>query len=78
MFGEISIFDDLPRSASAVTYESCDLLSISAPELNKLLAYNTGLAVRLLRELVKNLSKRLRATNDHIQDYVLWGLTSKL
>ncbi|MEK6646870.1 MAG: cyclic nucleotide-binding domain-containing protein [Candidatus Firestonebacteria bacterium] len=78
VFGEISIFDDLPRSASAVTYESCDLLSISAPELNKLLAYNTGLAVRLLRELVKNLSKRLRATNDHIQDYVLWGLTSKL
>ena len=78
VFGEISIFDDLPRSASAVTSENCDLLSISAPELNKLLAYNTGLAVRLLRELVRNLSKRLRTTNDRIQDYVLWGLTAKL
>ena len=52
-FGEMSMLDDQPRFASAVTSESCRLLRIERTELADLLGQNVGIAIVLMRKLAQ-------------------------
>ncbi len=78
IFGELSIFDHLPRSATAIATEPTELLSIKAEKLNNLLNQDKTLGLVLLQQVIKNISVRLRQTNDRLQDRILWGFTAKL
>lgn len=63
-FGEMSLIDDDPRSATAIVHERCKLFEISRRELEDLLFVDRDLAYDLLWNFVRTLSRRLRATND--------------
>jgi CRP-like cAMP-binding protein len=63
-FGEMSLIDDAPRSATALVHENCRLFMISRRDLEDLLFVDRDLAYELLWNLVRTLSRRLRATND--------------
>ena len=54
-FGEMGLIDDSPRSASVVTIEPCELLSISKRDFNKHLAENFAMAMAVMRGLVRRL-----------------------
>jgi len=54
-FGEMGLLDDLPRSASVVTLEPCELLKISKADFKRSLAENFGLSLTVMRGLVKRL-----------------------
>ncbi|MEI8221355.1 MAG: cyclic nucleotide-binding domain-containing protein, partial [bacterium] len=54
-FGEMSLVDDSPRSASVVTIESCELLSLAKRDFNKCLEDNFEMAMTVMRGLVKRL-----------------------
>jgi CRP/FNR family transcriptional regulator, cyclic AMP receptor protein len=54
-FGEMGLLDDSPRSASVVTLESCELLSISKTDFKRTLAENFDLSLMVMRGLVKRL-----------------------
>ena len=54
-FGEMGLLDDSPRSASVVTREPCDLLSISKADFKRSLAENSDLSLMVMRGLVKRL-----------------------
>jgi CRP-like cAMP-binding protein len=59
-FGEMGLFDDQPRSATAHALEETRLLTLDKHRLRGLLAAYPGLALGLLR----GLSLRLRTTNE--------------
>lgn len=63
-FGEMSLIDDSPRSATVVCHERCRLFVIHRRDLEDLLFVDRDLAYELLWNFVRTLSRRLRATND--------------
>lgn len=54
-FGEMGLIDDEPRSASVVTIEPCELLTIAKRDFKKSLADNFEMAMAVMRGLVKRL-----------------------
>ena len=54
-FGEMGLIDDSPRSASVVTIEPCELLSIAKRDFKQSMEQNFDLAVTVMRGLVKRL-----------------------
>ena len=62
VFGEMSLLDDLPRSASVKALEDTILLSISRIEFQQFLENNFPVAIKLL----DTLSKKLRAVNEKL------------
>lgn len=74
-FGEMSLIDDLPRSADAAADAGgALLLSIRREVLSKILDIDRASSIRLLKVLTKLLAKRLRETNEKIIGwYILSG-----
>ena len=54
-FGEMGLLDDSPRSASVVSLETCELLSISKDDFKRALAENFELSLTVMRGLVRRL-----------------------
>jgi CRP/FNR family cyclic AMP-dependent transcriptional regulator len=54
-FGEMGLIDDEPRSASVVTIEPCELLSLAKRDFNNCLAENFEMAMAVMRGLVRRL-----------------------
>jgi CRP/FNR family cyclic AMP-dependent transcriptional regulator len=54
-FGEMGLIDDEPRSASVVTIEPCELLSITKRDFKKCLAENFEMSMAVMRGLVRRL-----------------------
>ena len=54
-FGEMGLIDDAPRSASVVSIEACEVLSIAKRDFKKCLAENFEMAQAVMRGLVKRL-----------------------
>ncbi len=63
-FGEMSLIDDAPRSATLISHEKSRLFVIDRRDLEDLLFVDRDLAYELLWNFVRTLSRRLRATND--------------
>jgi CRP/FNR family transcriptional regulator, cyclic AMP receptor protein len=58
-FGEMSLFDAEPRSASVTTLESCDCLVLTQQQLYEAIDETPGVAVNIIRLL----SRRIRELN---------------
>jgi len=66
MFGELSLFDPGPRTATATALTETVLLGLSHDALGPWLSGRPGVAESLL----KSLSQRLRRTNETLSDLV--------
>lgn len=64
MIGEMSLFDNAPRSASAKALSECEVTFITLSDFKKL----TQQIPRWFTSLMGTLSTRLRATNDRLQN----------
>ncbi len=58
-FGEMSLFDAEPRSASVTTLESCDCLILTQQQLYEAIDETPGIAINIIRLL----SRRIRKLN---------------
>lgn len=74
MFGELSLFDPGPRTASATAVAETQLLGISHDQLSTLLLDRPGLAGVLLAAL----ARRLRRTNESIADLVFTDVPGRV
>ena len=54
-FGEMGLIDQAPRSATVVTIESCELLTITQTDFTRCLQKNFDLTMNVIRGLVKRL-----------------------
>jgi len=66
-FGEMSLIDDMPRSATVVTLESCEFITISKDDFRMLLQSSNRLSMAIMRGLVQ----RLRAADSKIESLAL-------
>ncbi len=63
-FGEMSVLEDLPRTASAKAVTDCRLLQINGSTFDQMLRKNPEIAVRMMRKL----SRRLRETDMRLRE----------
>ena len=54
-FGEMGLIDDSPRSASVVTIEPCELLSVTKRDFKKCILENLEMSMTVMRGLVRRL-----------------------
>ena len=69
-FGEMSIFDNEPRSATVVADQGTSMLILNREGLEQLIEETPALAARLLLKLGKIVSRRLRLTSGKLIDYL--------
>ena len=62
-FGEMSVLEGMPRSASAEAEEDCDLIKINSANFVAMIKSNVEIAIRIMRKL----SLRLREANVQIE-----------
>lgn len=70
-FGEMSLFDGEPRSASVFAEEETVVLTLSGENLQRMIREKPALGANLLLLLAKTLSRRLRMTSGRLVDYLL-------
>lgn len=64
LFGELSILDDSPRSASALTEGETELKAIFKHDFDKLLYHEPVIAAKVYRKVAIIIGMRLKITND--------------
>lgn len=64
-FGEMSLFDSEPRSASVTTLDSCECLMLTQLQLYDAIDETPGIAVNIIRLL----SRRIRELNTKVNAY---------
>jgi CRP/FNR family cyclic AMP-dependent transcriptional regulator len=70
-FGEMSLIDEYPRSASAAAIGDCVLLSFSRQAFHKIIADESAIAAKLLLAIAEVFSKRMRQTDKMLETYYL-------
>jgi CRP-like cAMP-binding protein len=60
MFGELSLFDEAPRSATVVAMESTFVVALFQAEFSSLLTRNKNIGVKVLMEISRTMSRRVR------------------
>jgi len=63
-FGEMALWDEAPRSASAVAVEPSELIGLFRPDLLDLIERNPRLGIKIILPLLQLLGERLRRTNE--------------
>jgi CRP/FNR family transcriptional regulator, cyclic AMP receptor protein len=66
-FGEMSLIDDAPRSASVITLESSDFMAINKDSFKAMLLQNNDIGMQIMRGLVR----RLREADKKIETLAL-------
>jgi CRP/FNR family transcriptional regulator, cyclic AMP receptor protein len=74
MFGELSLFDPGPRTATVTTVTESTLASLDHDDLRPLLNDRPGVAVQLLQAL----AQRLRRTNEAMADLVFTDVPGRV
>lgn len=77
VFGEMAILDGAPRSATARVAESAKLLSIKKDDFEKLCDSNPKLGLKLMRNIIRVFSQRIRENNEDYREMLLWSLGKK-
>jgi CRP-like cAMP-binding protein len=70
-FGEVSLVDDGPRSASVTAVEACVLLRVTRMSIGVLAGLQPGAAIQILGAIGRALVGRLRASNQKYIDILL-------
>jgi CRP/FNR family transcriptional regulator, cyclic AMP receptor protein len=73
-FGELSLIDELPRSANVMTVEESELLVIRRSDFIRLLMENPAITVNIL----KILSRRLRAADERIKGLAFLSVEGRI
>lgn len=69
--GEMSVIDELPRSATVKSRTKATLLILSRDKFNYLLENYSSIGVKILKGIARLLSLNLRKTSTKLVDYML-------
>lgn len=69
-FGEMSLIDEHPHSASVVAAEDCVMLELARVEMQRLLDHSDAIKAKFWHAMALELTSRIRATTNTMRDYV--------
>ncbi len=72
-FGEMSIFDNAPRSATCYCKSDCELLGLGGEDFYSLIEKYPGISVKIMYRMLNITAQRLRDTSGFLSDMVNWG-----
>jgi CRP/FNR family transcriptional regulator, cyclic AMP receptor protein len=70
IFGEMSVIDGSPRSATAIASEDTILMVLTKQEFNKILDEKPRMGAKILQKIATVMSQRLRETTGVLADYL--------
>jgi len=73
-FGDMSLLDGKPRSASVVSIEDSELCLLRRNDFNRLVEKHPGIALKLLKEL----TSRLRKADERIESLALLDVSGRI
>lgn len=73
-FGEMGLFDNAPRSASAHVETDSLLWQLNRNVFHDIFSYHPEMAAKICYRLVTIFIERLRVTNEQTRDAIRWGL----
>ena len=62
-FGEIALFERIPRTASAISLEETTLFEIRRDEFGQLSADNSTIGMKIMYRVIQDMAKRIRRMN---------------
>lgn len=71
-FGEMSVLDGRPRSATCRAIGACKVLTLADTSLRRMLKERPEIAAKMLFALASSITSRLRRTNKQLPE-TLWG-----
>jgi CRP-like cAMP-binding protein len=74
VFGEMAVIDGLPRSATARVAENAVLISFKKKDLERLCSEDATLALKLVSNIVRVFSKRVRESSEEYRDMLIWSM----
>lgn len=72
-FGEMALFEDAPRSATAMALENTEVLALDKEALLKLIQSDPNMALNML----KKMSERIRKIDEELTRLIVKGLLPK-
>ncbi|MGL4369929.1 MAG: diguanylate cyclase [Spirochaetota bacterium] len=72
-FGEMSVFDNSPRSATCIVKEDADLLALSGQAFFDSIEKNPETAIKIIYKMVNIIAGRLENSGAFLSDIVQWG-----
>jgi CRP-like cAMP-binding protein len=74
IFGELSVVDECPRSATARSASDTKLLVLSKKDFDNLMESDHELGYKVMKKIATLVSRRVRHANQKILDNVSWGM----
>jgi len=74
VFGEMAVIDGLPRSATARVAENAELIGFKKKDLERLCSEDATLALKLVSNIVRVFSKRVRESSEEYRDMLIWSM----
>jgi diguanylate cyclase (GGDEF)-like protein len=72
-FGEMSIFENAPRSATCYAKEKGALFKLQKNKFFKVIESNPAIAIKVMYKMLNITTQRLRKTGSLVSDMVRWG-----
>ena len=76
-FGEMSIFEDAPRSATCTTKEDSSLFSLDKTDFFNCMEKHPRIAAKMMYRMLNITASRLKNTDNFLSDMVQWGETAR-
>ncbi len=76
-FGEMSIFDNAPRSATCRALIHSVVFSLSKDAFSDIIARHPRIALKLMYRMLNVTTQRLRDTSQFVSEMVLWGESAR-
>lgn len=76
IFGEMSFFDEEPRSATVVCKESCEAVVINIQNFRKLIEDEPDIGITIMKNMVVIFVKKIRETHGRLKNLYWKGLAT--
>lgn len=73
-FGEIALFDQAPHSCTVKSSDESVLLEIKKSDFDEFIEKDPKIGLKILKQILKILSFRLRQTNEQVINLVAWNI----
>jgi CRP/FNR family transcriptional regulator, cyclic AMP receptor protein len=73
-FGEMCFLNKVPRSASVVALEDCEILELESTDFDKLVRKYPEIGLKVYKNIASELVDRLRRNDEELKKAVLWAI----